>query len=139
MNNYDDIINLEHHVSQKYPHMSLEARSAQFSPFSALTGYNDAIKETERLTFEKRIILEEQRNILNNKLQILNNEIKNKPEIIITHFIPDKKKSGGLYKTEKVHLKKINLYKRELVLENNKRILFENIYDLKCKLFDVLE
>ena len=48
MNNsekYEDIINLPHHVSKKHPRMSLEARSAQFAPFSALTGYDEVIKE----------------------------------------------------------------------------------------------
>lgn len=45
---YDDIIDLPHHVSNKYPRMSLEERSAQFAPFSALTGYAEAIKETEK-------------------------------------------------------------------------------------------
>lgn len=44
---YDDIINLPHHVSQVHPQMSLMDRAAQFSPFAALTGHNDAIKETE--------------------------------------------------------------------------------------------
>ena len=50
--NYDDIINLPHHVSKKHPQMSLEARSAQFAPFAALTGYDDMIKETERVINE---------------------------------------------------------------------------------------
>lgn len=52
MNNgkYDDIINLPHHVSKKHPQMSLEARSAQFAPFAALTGYDDLIEETVRIT-----------------------------------------------------------------------------------------
>lgn len=45
---YDDIINLSHHVSKKHPQMSLYARSAQFAAFSALTGYEDVIKEKER-------------------------------------------------------------------------------------------
>lgn len=45
---YDDIINLPHHVSKKHPQMSLYARSAQFAPFAALTGYEDVIKETEK-------------------------------------------------------------------------------------------
>lgn len=48
MNNsekYEDIINLPHHVSKKNPQMSLETRSAQFAPFSALTGYDEVIKE----------------------------------------------------------------------------------------------
>lgn len=52
-NNYDDIINLPHHVSKKHPQMSLEARAAQFAVFAALTGYEDKIKETERIVNEK--------------------------------------------------------------------------------------
>ena len=48
-NKYDDIINLPHHVSKKHPQMSLEARAAQFAPFAALTGYEDVIKDTEKL------------------------------------------------------------------------------------------
>lgn len=52
-NKYDDIINLPHHVSTKHPQMSLEARSAQFAPFAALTGYDEMIKETVKLTSEK--------------------------------------------------------------------------------------
>lgn len=50
---YDDIINLPHHVSDKHPRMPLSDRAAQFSPFAALTGHNDAIKETERLAAER--------------------------------------------------------------------------------------
>lgn len=45
---YDDIINLPRHVSKKHPRMPLPDRAAQFSPFAALTGYDDAIKETAR-------------------------------------------------------------------------------------------
>jgi len=52
---YDDIINLPHHVSTSHPHMSTLDRAAQFSPFSALTGYGAAVKETARLTDENRI------------------------------------------------------------------------------------
>ena len=56
--NYDDIINLRHYEPKKHKRMSREARSAQFAPFAALTGYNDAIKETARLTTQ-RIELDE--------------------------------------------------------------------------------
>ena len=51
-NKYDDIINLPRHISTKHPQMSLEARSAQFAPFAALTGYDEMIEEKVKLTNE---------------------------------------------------------------------------------------
>lgn len=51
---YDDIINLPHPTSTKHPRMPLYERAAQFSPFAALTGYEEAIEEVERLTCEKQ-------------------------------------------------------------------------------------
>lgn len=51
-NEYDDIINLPHHVSQKHPRMPLAARAAQFAPFAALTGYNDEIDKSTRQVTE---------------------------------------------------------------------------------------
>lgn len=53
MENYDDIINLPHHISKKHSRLSMEQRAAQFAPFSALTGYEDAVKETARLIESK--------------------------------------------------------------------------------------
>lgn len=46
MHKYDDIINLPHHQSETRPHLSMEARAAQFSPFAALTGHEELIRET---------------------------------------------------------------------------------------------
>ena len=46
MGQYDDIINLPHHVSKRHPQMPIWNRAAQFAPFAALTGYEDAIKDT---------------------------------------------------------------------------------------------
>ena len=46
MSNYDDIINLPHHVSKRHPQMSMWNRAAQFAPFAALTGYEEAIQES---------------------------------------------------------------------------------------------
>ena len=51
MGKYDDIINLKRPVS-KHPKMSLYQRSAQFAPYSALTGYEGQVKETARLRYE---------------------------------------------------------------------------------------
>ena len=45
MDEYDDIINLPHHVSKNHRQMPMEMRAAQFAPFAALTGFDEAIKE----------------------------------------------------------------------------------------------
>ena len=52
-NKYEDIIGLPHHISDTHPQMPLIDRAAQFSPFAALMGHNEAIKETERLVVER--------------------------------------------------------------------------------------
>ena len=85
--NYDDIINLPHYVSKKRPQMSIEARSAQFAPFAALTGYDEKVKETARLT-DKKIELEDgQKEILNNKLLYLLENIDAKPESVVNKHV----------------------------------------------------
>ena len=58
---YDDIINLEHHISKTHKQMSMQNRAAQFAPFAALTGYEEAVKETARFT-EQKIELDEELN-----------------------------------------------------------------------------
>ena len=45
---YADIIDMPHHVSKRHPQMSMWNRAAQFAPFAALTGYEDAITETAK-------------------------------------------------------------------------------------------
>ena len=48
MDDYDDIINLPHHVSQHHPQMPMRNRAAQFAPFAALSGYHDAIEDKRK-------------------------------------------------------------------------------------------
>ena len=43
---YDDIIHLSRPRSGRRACMTNYDRAAQFSPFAALTGYDDAVKET---------------------------------------------------------------------------------------------
>ena len=81
MNNYDDIINLNRPIS-KHQHLGIDSRSAQFAPFAALVGYDEAVKETARLT-DKRIEIDEGlKEMINSKLNYLNEHIKDNNEII---------------------------------------------------------
>ena len=67
MGKYDDIINLKRPAS-KHPKMSLYQRSAQFAPYSALTGYEGQVKETARLT-DRRIELDEELKVILDSIQ----------------------------------------------------------------------
>ena len=130
-NNYDDIINLEPPISKKHPKMSISARSAQFAPFSALTGYKEAIAETSRITEEEIFIAEDQKIMINEKLNDINKNILKKPKVTITYFIKDKNKQGGNIITETVEIKKIDLIIKKLILTNKAKIDFKNIIDIE--------
>ena len=54
---YEDIVDLPHHVSERHPPMPMIKRAAQFAPFAALTGYNDAIAGAAKAS-EERLIRE---------------------------------------------------------------------------------
>ena len=136
---YDDIINLPHHISKKHPQMSLYARSAQFAPFAALTGYEDAVKETARETNERIDIEDELKSILDGKLQIILEQIKNHPEISITYFIADSKKNGGEYVTVTGLVKKVDLYNQYIYLIDYTEIPINEIIDISGDIFKVYE
>ena len=129
--NYDDIINLPHHVSKTRPRMSLEQRSAQFAPFSALTGYEDEIAETGRLVDEKLDLDEESKQILDEKLQSITKKIKTQPSATITYFVPDTKKDGGAYITTTGNVKKIDKYRNIIVLVDGTEIPINDIIDIE--------
>ena len=132
---YEDIINMPHHVSASRPRMSMIDRAAQFSPFAALTGYDDAIKETGRLTDEKIEMDEDRKAALDMKQAYLIEMIDEQPEISITYFLPDAKKSGGAYVTVTGNLKRFDEYERLLILTDGKKIPMDDIADIESDLF----
>ena len=136
---YDDIINLPHHVSSTRPQMSMIDRAAQFSPFAALTGYDAAIKETGRLTDEKIELDDEALNNLNMKFQILFEKLDEQPDIAITYFKPDETKSGGAYLTTTDKLKKVDEYERIITTANGTKIPMDDVINLESVIFQFLE
>lgn len=130
---YDDIINLPRHISKKHPPMSLEDRSAQFAPFAALTGYDDQVKETARLTNERKEIAEGLQMMLEEKIQEIEKQIDLKPIVTITYFVPDLRKEGGKYVTIKGVVKKIDKLKQEIILENKTEIKVSEIIEINIK------
>ena len=95
MSRYDDIINLPHHVSPTRPRMSMHDRAAQFAPFAALVGYDDAVAETARLTESRPVLDEQEQKELDMRLRYLADHLKEQLVVHIQHFVPDERKSGG--------------------------------------------
>ena len=128
---YSDIINLPHHVSTKYPQLSREQKAAQFAPFAALTGFDEDVKETARLTDRRIEIDDGLKEILSNKLNIIDINIKSKPYITITYFVQDRKKSGGKYVEISNNVKKINIFDNYILLVDNTKIPILDIIDIQ--------
>ena len=131
MKNYDDIINLPHHVSKKHPPMSLYARASQFAPFAALTGYGDAVNETARITGTRIELSEEMKEIINEKLNVINKSITSKPLVTLTYFVKDKRKSGGEYTSITGNVKQIDLANGIIILTSKKGINISDLIDIK--------
>lgn len=130
MGAYDDIINLPHPTSAKHPRMPMIDRAAQFSPFQALSGYGEAIRETARITGEKAELTEEEKAILGEKLRLL---ADTGGEALFTYFLPDGRKSGGAYATVVGTLKKIDPLEGRIVLTDGTTIPIEDILEIECK------
>ena len=133
MGKYDDIINLPHHVSSTHPHMPILDRAAQFQPFRALTGYEDAVQETARLTDEKPELTEDEKTLLDVKLQRLAEGISSQPCATLTYFQPDKKKAGGAIVSVTGQLKKMDDFGGILILVGGERIPVEDILDIQLR------
>ena len=133
--NYDDIIHFPRHVSKRHPQMSLYNRAAQFAPFSALTGYGDAIAETARQTNSKIEMMEDNRQLMDRKLSILTTCLEEEPSITITYFQPDGHKDGGQYLTLTGIVKAIRTNERIIIMKDRKKISIDAIVGLEGELF----
>ena len=127
---YEDIMEHPRHVSNARAQMPVSDRAAQFSPFAALTGYDAAIKEMRRLTDERIELDEGSKMLLDGRLQEVKNHIKEQPEVTVTYFRPDAKKSGGAYVTVTKNVKKINEYERLIIFMDGSFIPIDQIYDI---------
>ena len=127
---YDDIINLPHHNSKSHLRMSALERGAQFAPFAALTGYDEAVKETARIT-ERQIELDEgEKQELDRRLRFISENLDLNLPVSITYFVPDGKKSGGSYRTVTGTVDKIDTFKRNVFMKGIS-IPLDEIYDIE--------
>lgn len=130
MNNYDDIINLEHPTSRRHPRMSMTDRAAQFAPFSALTGYDEMVIERARLTGSKLELDDMQRQALDKAVTDIIGHLAEKPSVRIVRFIKDTRKSGGRYEEISGSVQNVELPNRLIILRDGKRIPMDDILEI---------
>lgn len=142
---YDDMLYMPHHESQTHLRMSNYNRAAQFSPFAALTGYDDAISEEARYTDSKTDLDENQKVKLDRKFQQLWYHLSEKPEVSITYYVPDSLKEGGSYQNLTGIIKKINPQEETITLYDEDNIhdgiciKTDQILDIECPLFNIYD
>ena len=132
---YEDIVNLPPHISKKHPQPSMLDRAARFAPFAAITGYEEMVLEEARVTEEQIHLDEDAVALICEKINMIQEFIDEEPEVRITYFEPDKKKSGGAYITITGTPKRVDEYEQLLIMTDGKKIKFDSIYHLESDLF----
>lgn len=129
-NKYSDIVSLPHPVSVTHPRMSRHDRAAQFAPFAAVVGHEEAAAETARLT-DRRVELDESElERLERKWQWFCAHAPERPSVTITYFQKDKQKDGGAYCTAVGVVDKIDSAKGRITLSQGQTIPLADIVDL---------
>jgi len=131
--NYDDIKRLTRPQYDDLHPMSMLDRAAQFSPFAALVGYDDAVAETARLTDSRAVLTEDEIFELNANLNRLLDRLDEQPEISVTYFVPDERKSGGKYVEKQGVVRIYDSYSQELVFTDKFRINIQDIISIKIQ------
>ena len=131
---YADIIDLPYKKSTDRPHMSLHDRAAQFAPFACLTGHEEAIEETARLTDEKIVLDDGAMEAIGIKLYKISENIHKKWNISITYFLPDSLKSGGVYLTDVGIVKKVDNVEKVVIMDSGMRINIDCIVSINIEM-----
>lgn len=128
---YEDMLHLPHHVSAVHPPMPMSERAAQFSPFAALSGHGDAIRETARVTEERAELDEGEMERLNERLLFLKEHLSQGVNAAVTYFQPDGKKAGGAYVTVTGRVKKIDDVQGYIVMEDQTKIWMGDLAEIE--------
>lgn len=135
---YDDIIDHEHYVDPDRPQMSRLNRAAQFSPFAALTGYEDLIDEAARQTSTQIELDDSTKEEIGRRIDVLLH-LDEAPAAVITYFVQDAKKLGGEYETVTGIIKKYSEYSRVIIMENGTQIPIDDVVEIQSDSFNINE
>lgn len=136
--NYSDIFHCERPQFKHSRRMSMRERAAQFSPFSALRGFEEEIDESTRRTQTRPELSQEECDRLNAQLRFLAEHGACSPTIQMTRFVPDVRKHGGSFVAEEVRVRRVNLTKRTILLQDRTERFLDDIVCLQGEFFEAM-
>ena len=125
-----ELLEMERPVSARHAPMRRCDRAAQFAPFAALSGFDETVQEAGRLTQAQIELAENEREALNDALVRLAARLPEQPEVRLTYFQPDAKKSGGTYRTILTRVRRLDANTQVLVLTDGTRIPFDALLSI---------
>ncbi len=125
-----ELLEMERPVSARHAPMRRCDRAAQFAPFAALSGFDETVQEAGRLTQAQIELAENEREALNDALVRLAACLPEQPEVRLTYFQPDAKKSGGTYRTILTRVRRLDANAQVLVLTDGTRIPFDALLSI---------
>lgn len=125
-----ELLEMERPVSSRHAPMRRCDRAAQFAPFAALSGFDETVQEAGRLTQAQIELAENEREALNDALVRLAARLPEQPEVRLTYFQPDAKKSGGTYRTILTRVRRLDANAQVLVLTDGTRIPFDALLSI---------
>lgn len=128
---YEDIIDLPHHVSEKRAKMPISKRAAQFASFKALSGFEEKISESQRLTQVRRELTDDEKDLLDRVVGQLMEHGHEQPEIIVTYFKADTRKSGGEYVTMRGNFRFLDMAEHMLRLTDGRSIPLNDVVQIE--------
>ena len=137
MNSDRDLLSCARPRTERRAPMPMKNRAAQFAPFAALTGYDDAVRETERQTDRRPEIGEDRAEILDRRLRWLRDHPDTMSEITVKWFVPDIRKDGGVCRTRTCRAKQLDAQHGVLLLEDGECVPISEICDLQISQADV--
>ena len=125
-----ELLEMERPVSARHAPMRRCDRAAQFAPFAALSVFDETVQEAGRLTQAQIELAENEREALNDALVRLAARLPEQPEVRLTYFQPDAKKSGGIYRTILTRVRRLDANAQVLVLTDGTRIPFDALLSI---------
>lgn len=125
-----ELLEMERPVSARHAPMRRCDRAAQFAPFAALSGFDETVQEAGRLTQAQIELAKNEREALNDALVRLAARLPEQPEVRLTYFQPDAKKSGGTYRTILTRVRRLDANAQVLVLTDGTRIPFDALLSI---------